>query len=472
MVTPPGAPGVLARVDRLYGDVLALLPPGAEADAAQRDRASLHEPLRLAVVGRVSSGKSTLVNALVGRRIAPTSAGECTRVVTWYRHGPVDRADVRLKDGTIRPVRLVGGALPDRLDVPATAVDRLVVQLASGPLRDLTLIDTPGLDTATAPLGEATRRAVLGEDASGRAAGEADALLHLIGDAARRSDVDFLADFQASSGTLSATAVNAVGVVAQADRFGSGPFDPRDPFDLARGVAQGLARDHRAELAAVVAVSGLLAETALTGRISEGLAARLAGLADLDPITLSLRRQDPDLQDLFAVFGPWAVGAGREAARQRAAALKAWCVATSGIEDLQDVVRRRLVPRADLIKGHRALGELRASARRLPAAVRDDALALVEAAELDPALHPLAELRALHDLAAQIPDSPLVADLAAFVDAGAPPHEDAEDVVRWARSRSADATRAAALALTPAEAAAGRVLARSYQLLARRAAAR
>ncbi len=41
--------------------------------------------LRVAIAGRVKAGKSTLLNALVGERLAATDAGECTRIVTWYR---------------------------------------------------------------------------------------------------------------------------------------------------------------------------------------------------------------------------------------------------------------------------------------------------------------------------------------------------------------------------------------------------
>ena len=60
----------------------------------------LAAPLQVAVVGRIKSGKSTLVNALIGRRVAPTDVGECTRLVTRFSYGTVDRVEVVLADGT------------------------------------------------------------------------------------------------------------------------------------------------------------------------------------------------------------------------------------------------------------------------------------------------------------------------------------------------------------------------------------
>ena len=48
-------------------------------------------PLRVAIAGKVKAGKSTLLNALVGEEIAPTDAGECTRIVTWYQDAQVPR---------------------------------------------------------------------------------------------------------------------------------------------------------------------------------------------------------------------------------------------------------------------------------------------------------------------------------------------------------------------------------------------
>ena len=57
-----------------------------------RDR--LSGPLRLAIAGKVKAGKSTLLNAILGDELAPTDAGECTKIVTWYREGNTPQVTV------------------------------------------------------------------------------------------------------------------------------------------------------------------------------------------------------------------------------------------------------------------------------------------------------------------------------------------------------------------------------------------
>ncbi|GAB7108264.1 hypothetical protein JCM4814A_65780 [Streptomyces phaeofaciens JCM 4814] len=58
--------------------------PAAAPAGALRDTADgLREPLRLAVAGQIKRGKSTLVNALPGERVALTGQLEVTFAVTF-----------------------------------------------------------------------------------------------------------------------------------------------------------------------------------------------------------------------------------------------------------------------------------------------------------------------------------------------------------------------------------------------------
>jgi len=54
---------------------------------------------RLAVIGEFNRGKSTFLNALVGREIQPTSIDPCSSVVTVLKHGAQERVICRYKDG-------------------------------------------------------------------------------------------------------------------------------------------------------------------------------------------------------------------------------------------------------------------------------------------------------------------------------------------------------------------------------------
>ena len=80
----------------------------------------------------MKAGKSTLLNALVGEQVAPTDAGECTRVVTWYRDGTTPKIVLHPRTGAPRPlpVRRHDGALT--IDLGADA--RRAVRAAGGRL--------------------------------------------------------------------------------------------------------------------------------------------------------------------------------------------------------------------------------------------------------------------------------------------------------------------------------------------------
>ena len=96
----------------------------------------------------MKAGKSTLLNALVGEQIAPTDAGECTRVVTWYLDAQSPRSRCTRAAAPPRQLTIsrASGALSfDLQGIPVEQVDKLEVEWPSQSLRTQTLIDTPGI---------------------------------------------------------------------------------------------------------------------------------------------------------------------------------------------------------------------------------------------------------------------------------------------------------------------------------------
>jgi GTPase SAR1 family protein len=402
---PPGGSGTADpmtwTVLTLCDEAAGVLIPAArsELDAL---RSALTEPLRIAVVGRVSTGKSTLVNALIGRRVAPTAAGECTQVVTWYRFGGPDRAQLVLRDGSVRPLPF-HGSLPENLGVDPASVERIEVTLQSGPLRQLTLIDTPGLGSLDRPDQDTGEVSV-------RAAGQATALLFLFRDVEKQDDIEFIRAYQAATRGTGTGSAGVIGVLSHADVFGAGPWSPRDPLLDARELAARIRRDHPNLLLGVTPVAALLAAAARTGQVTESGARTLAALRPVETARLQMlpRFGVPDGVDpaaagrLLAELGPYAVNRGREVAPAGAASLQDWLLARSGIAEIEDLVARRFVRRCipltveRVLRGLRELARTRCSSEAAGAWLRDR----IERAELAPHLHRIAELRARQAVAA------------------------------------------------------------------------
>jgi GTP-binding protein EngB required for normal cell division len=105
--------------------------------------------LELAVFGRVSTGKSSLLNHLLGRDVLPVGVTPITAVPTRITYGASERLLVRFADAA--PRELGVGALPEYASEkcnPANVkrVVRLIVELPAPFLQGgVTLVDTPGL---------------------------------------------------------------------------------------------------------------------------------------------------------------------------------------------------------------------------------------------------------------------------------------------------------------------------------------
>jgi hypothetical protein len=407
------------QVTDLCDDVITRLEPSRERESVKTVRAKLDEPLRLAFVGSVSAGKSTLVNAFLGQKIAAVDVGECTRIVTWFRYHFHERVEVHLRSGQrwTQPLD-PGPQLPTTFGVDPSEIARVVVWLSNERLKDISIADTPGGNTPTRANEAATLDmlglrdlSAPGQD-SRLAMSEADGLILLMPHI-RKADTGILTSFRTLYRGLGLSAVNVVGVLSKIDRLTSADEDPWEAgYRIARRGAELL----QPFLVDMIPVIGLLAETANTDQFDESDAQALARVArlnesdredalvgaddflHLDPAGLPAATR----QRLLAMLDLYGLRISLEAidgGGSGAAALLENLAAASGFAPLEAVIDDVFARRADLLKAYAAVTTLQRIAQaptesnnaRYLRQLRDP----LERLELDPAMGDLRAIDAL-----------------------------------------------------------------------------
>jgi len=352
--------GPLEQAIALYGADLAVV---AKLDAL---RTRIDEPLRVVFVGTVKSGKSTLLNALLGEQVAPTDARECTRIVTWYRHGksPGVRAH-HVVDGNIPiPMRRQDQRLELDLDhLDADEIEWLDVTWPASPLEEFTLIDTPGTASISTAISERTQEFI----APGGGMSGADAVVYLLR-SLHAHDVDFLRNLSERSGGESS--MGAIAVLSRADEMGSGRLNS---MAIVNKAVDRLREDPTLEAACetIVPVAGLLALAGQTLRQSEFVQlAEIAKLpeADLATVMVSADRfitadvdgvPTPQVRDQLmrrlGLFGVRLAVAMIRIGTDDATTLSQELVKHSGLEELQRVIDVHFRRRHPQLKAHAIL---------------------------------------------------------------------------------------------------------------------
>ena len=105
------------------------------------------EPMKVAVTGQFSSGKSTFLNALLSRNILPTGITPVTSKVNYIRYGDELNIRVHYRDGRdeYRSVEEIARFTDQRGEVED--IEHLTLYAPLEMLRDITFVDTPGLNS-------------------------------------------------------------------------------------------------------------------------------------------------------------------------------------------------------------------------------------------------------------------------------------------------------------------------------------
>lgn len=149
-----GLAGEVTRTKHLLLDERFSPPPELDEILMQL-QARTREPMKVAITGQFSSGKSTFLNALLSRNVLPTGITPVTSKVNYIRYGDTFQIRVRYKDGRDAYLGVEHIAkFTDQRGV-VEEIDYLTLYAPLEMLREITFVDTPGLnsqdeeDTAT-----------------------------------------------------------------------------------------------------------------------------------------------------------------------------------------------------------------------------------------------------------------------------------------------------------------------------------
>ena len=354
-------------------------------------------PMRVAIVGRVSSGKSTLVNALLGGQVVPTDVEELTYNVNWLRYAPVPGLTVHFKDG--RPPQQRDPAEWEALTVRSDQsrerldeIDYLVISESNPYLKAFDLIDTPGLDSHFSDDSANTMRFLgLSEagvrdttmahaaDATIAHAAKADALVLVFPRGAAEKDVKLLREFQMAGPMMSAASpLTAVGVLTKIEHYWDPPDQP-DPVAAGRRLAERMMSEGEAGryLYQLYPLATLVGEAAATFDAENF--ADLTALAAIDPLVLEdavglgsgfgaadavgLPVPADRRRVLFDRFSAYGIALACQLIRDGIAdedTLKAELTERSGMAEFRRSLVSHFGNRADLIKLQQLIGQVRA----------------------------------------------------------------------------------------------------------------
>ncbi len=213
------------------------------------------EPFNVAVFGRMKTGKSSLINALIGKTLAITGVEETTATINRLTYGDGEQ----LKSFTVHWKNAASESFPvEELQSKWSGTEQEVLERISktawlelysnaSALRDIHIIDTPGTGSTATEHEDIAQQFIKGQ--------EADALVYVFSPVGRQTDEDSLASFR--KGCLPGSSPdNSVAILHKWDSL---YWDNGGNMDDIRDKAERLHRVMRDLVAEVIPVSAPLA---------------------------------------------------------------------------------------------------------------------------------------------------------------------------------------------------------------------
>lgn len=150
-------PRCLEELARIGAAVPALLP---FVDAISLRSKEIDEPLRVVILGEFSAGKSTFVNALVGREVSPMGVLPTTASVHWLRFGEALARVIDARGAVVECAVADAPAAVARRRREGVGIERVEVTLPLPRLAGMELIDTPGFNAGEPEHDRAARAAL------------------------------------------------------------------------------------------------------------------------------------------------------------------------------------------------------------------------------------------------------------------------------------------------------------------------
>lgn len=226
----------------------------------KKSQERLMQPMQLAIIGKISSSKSTLVNAILGQaEVVRTGQMEETFNVSWLKYGDSNSdINVVFKDGKVSSVpraQWAQWASHQEKNVLKEQVKYIEVFYDHEILKDINIIDTPGLD-ALSQIDSKNTILFLKEV-------HPDAVVMLFTKSIAESTLSVLQDFQnVGTGDFNLSAMNAIGVLSKADTIWSAMEPDKDILSIGNRVIKTTLYDKypevRKSLFSILPVSSLI----------------------------------------------------------------------------------------------------------------------------------------------------------------------------------------------------------------------